>query len=221
MDGNAPWGGQGAPPPPSGPPVPMPPPNAGPPPQPQWSPQAAAKPQRRGLLVPIGVGVAVLLSAAALVISLVKGSGDTQSAPPSTETFKFEPTQVFVDDADRELCQAMGPLMNENIDANNVLQDTTQQNSPERKAAIPKFVKDTYDWADRAQDMLNKHSEPPRFLVRNYQRYIDDSLLFAEQLAPDRDASVYENQIYEEGLKDLAGLIGRCSEVDVKWWKVK
>ena len=66
--------------------------------------------------------------------------------------------------------------------------------------------------------MLNKRSEPPRFLTRNFQRYIDDSLLFAEGLSPDRDSSAYENQIYENIIKDLAGLIGRCTEVDVRWW---
>jgi hypothetical protein len=196
-------------------------PHAGSAPPPPWPQQPVAKQPRRGVLVPIGVALAVLLSAAALVVSLMKGSGDTSSAPTQTPTAKPDAPQVFVDDADRGLCQAMGALMNENIDAGNALQDTTQQNSPERKAAIPKFVTDTYDWARRAQDMLNQHSEPPRYLVRNYQRYIDDSLLFAEQLSPDRDASVYENQIYEEGSKDLAGLIGRCTEVGVKWWKLK
>jgi hypothetical protein len=117
------------------------------------------------------------------------------------------------------MCEGMGPLMNEQLDARKAFIASGLQNTPERRAAIPKFVADTYDWAHRAQDELNKHSDPPRFLPRNYQRFIDDALLYAEQLAPDRDASVYENQLYEFGTIDLAGLIGRCSEVDVKWWK--
>jgi hypothetical protein len=196
-------------------------PHAGSAPPPPWPQQPVAKHPRRGFLVPIGVALAVLLSAAALVVALMKGSGDTSSAPTATQSVKPEKTQVFVDSADRDLCQAMGPIMNEQLDAMNTLQDTTQQNSPERKAAIPKFVADTYGWARKAQEMLNKYSDPPRFLARNYQQYIDDTLLFAEQLAPDRDASAYENQIYEQTLKDLAGLIGRCSEVDVHWWKVR
>ena len=61
--------------------------------------------------------------------------------------------------------KAMGPLMYESADRDNALQDRTQQNTPERKAAIPKFVTETYDWADKAQDVLNKHSDPPRFLT--------------------------------------------------------
>ena len=113
----------------------------------------------------------------------------------------------------------MGPVTNEQLDARKAFLDSGQQNSPERKAAIPKFVADTYDWARRAQDMLNQHLAPPRFLARNYQRFIDDAILYAEGLAPDRDSSIYENQVYEFGTMDLAGLIGRCSEVDVKWWK--
>src|ERR1700755_3304074 len=104
MDGNAPWGGQ-TPPPPSSPQMPMQ--NAGSAPPPPWPPQPVAQPPRR-LLVPIGVAVAVLLSAAALVVSLVKGSGDTSSAPTQTPTAKAEPTQVFVDDADRDVWQARG-----------------------------------------------------------------------------------------------------------------
>lgn len=38
----------------------------------------------------------------------------------------------------------MAPVMNEQIDAMNALQDSTQQNTPERKAAISAFVKATY-----------------------------------------------------------------------------
>ncbi len=135
------------------------------------------------------------------------------------QTATPEQTQVFVDDPDRQLCQAMGALMNEQLDSRKAFIDSGQQNTPERKAAIPKFVSGTYDWAQRAQDVLNQHSDPPRFLTRNYQRFIDDALLYAEQLAPDRDSSIYENQLYEFGTIDLAGLIGRCSEVDVNWWK--
>jgi hypothetical protein len=214
MDGNAPWGGQTPPPPLSGSQMPMPP-NAGPPPP--WPPHPVGKSSRRSLLVPIGVGVAVLLSAAALVVSLVKG-GDSSSAPTETPTAKSEPPQVFVDSADRSLCQAMGPLMKESNDSGNAFQKSGQQNTPERKAAIPKYVSDTYDWARRAQAILNDHSEPPRFLTRNFQRFIDDAILFAEALSPDRDSSAYENQIYEYSIKDLAGLVGRCSEVDAPWW---
>jgi hypothetical protein len=168
-----------------------------------------------------GVGLAVVFSVAALIVSLMRGGGDASPGPAEPNSANTEPLVVFADDADRELCKSMGSTMNEQIDAMNTLQDSTQQNTPERKAAIPAFVNGTYEWARKAQDVLNQHSDPPRFLTTIYQRYIHDTLLFAEQLAPDRDASAYENQLYEQTLKDLAGLIGRCSEVDVRWWKVR
>jgi hypothetical protein len=216
MDGNAPWGGQ-TPPPQTGPQLPMP--NAGSAPPPPWPPQPVAKPPRRGLLVSIGVAVAVLLSAAALVVSLVKGIGDSSTAPNHAPTARPEPTQLFVDDADRDLCKAMGSLMRESSDSRNALTRSGAPNTPERKAAIPQFITDAYDWSHRAQEVLNQHSSPPRFLVRNFQRYIDDSIMYAEALSPDRDASIYENQIYDSGIMDLSGLIGRCADVDVPWWK--
>jgi hypothetical protein len=189
------------------------------PPSPSWPQHSALKPPRRGLLVPIGVAVAVLLSAAALIVSLVKGGGDTSTAPTQTATAKPDATQVFNDSADRELCQAMGPLMRESSDSRNALTRSGAPNTPERKAAIPQFVTDSYDWSRRAQVILNQHSEPPRFLARNFQRYIDDAIMYAEALSPDRDASIYENQLYDFGVMDLSGLIGRCADVDVPWWK--
>lgn len=217
MDGNSPWGGQGPSTPPSGaqPPLPT---NVGAPPHPPWPPQPGGAPQRRGLLVPIGVGVAILLAAVALVVALVKGSTNAPPASTPTQAANSKPAEVFVDDADRALCLAMGPLMSENNDARKAFLESGQQNTPERKAAIPKFVSDAYEWAHRAQEVLNQHSDPPRFLTRNFQQYIDYDLLFAEGLSPDRDSSVYENQIYELGTMQLSGLIGRCSEVDAPWW---
>jgi hypothetical protein len=214
MDGNSPWGGQAPLPPPTGA---QPPPPSGFAPPPQWQPQPTGKAPRRGLFVPIGVGAAVLLAAAALVVSLAGGGGNS-SATGETQTATPEQIQVFVDGADRELCQAMGSLMNESNAAGNAFQKSGEQNTPERKAATPKYIGDTYDWARRAQDVVNQHADPPRFLSRTFQRYVDDVLLYAEALAPDRDSSAYENQIYELSIQDLAGLIGRCSEVEAPWW---
>lgn len=189
-----------------------------PPPQAAWPPSPVGNSRGRRFLGPLGICLALLISIAALVVSLLRDGGssvhtiETQIAVP-------EPTQLFVDGPDRELCEAMGPLMNEHLAARKAFLASGQQNSPERKAAIPEFVEETYEWARRAQETLDQHNEPPRFLPRNYQRFIDDSIMYAEQLSPDRDSSIFENQLYDFGTIDLAGLIGRCSEVDVLWWK--
>lgn len=169
--------------------------------------------------MPLGVGAAVFLSAAALVVSLVRGTGSDSPTAPSA-TVKQEDSQLFTDGDDREFCDAMGPLMRESSDSRNSLQRSGAPNTPERKGAIPQFVKDSYDWGRRAQELLNEYSDPPRFLTRNFQKYIDDTVLFAEGLSPTRDSSIYESQLYEFGVMDLAGLIGRCSEVDANpWWQ--
>lgn len=177
------------------------------------------QPQRGGIWVALGVGFAILVSAAALLVSLMRGTG-VDSAPAPTATAKPGSSHLFVDGADREFCDAMGPLMRESSDSRNSLQRSGAPNTPERKAAIPQFVTDTYDWGSRAQDLLNQYSDPPRFLTRSFQKYIDDAVTFAEGLSPSRDSSIYESQLYEFGVMDLAGLIGRCSEVNANpWWE--
>jgi hypothetical protein len=219
MTGSTPYPpGFGAPPTPPHPSGAQPPQPPGLGSSPQWQPQPTSKAPRRGFLVPIGVGAAVLLSAAALVVSLARGGGGSSSATDETQAAAPKQIQVFVDGADRDLCQAMGPLMNESNAAGNAFQKSGEQNTPERKAATPKYIGDTYDWARRAQEVVNQHADPPRFLSRTFQRYVDDVLLYAEGLAPDRDSSAYENQIYELSIQDLAGLIGRCGELEAPWW---
>ena len=41
------------------------------------------------------------------------------------------------------------------------------------------------DWANRIQRLLNEHAEPPRYLTRTLQRYIDGMLLYSENMYPD------------------------------------
>jgi hypothetical protein len=218
MTGSSPYPpGFGAPPTPPHPGGAQPPqpPGLGSPPQ--WQPQSKAP--RRGIWVPIGVAMAGLLSAIALVVALIGGGRGSSPGPVETQTAKPEDAQLFVDDADREFCEAMGPLMRESSDLRNALQRSGAPNTAERKAAIPQFVKDSYDWGSKAQEVLNQNATPPRFLTRNFQKYIDDATMFAEGLSPDRDSSIYESQLYQFGVMDLSGLIGRCSEVDATpWW---
>ena len=141
-----------------------------------------------GLLVPIGVGVAVLLAAAALVVALVNGNGKASPAPGPTQSASPEPAEVLVDDADRDLCLAIGPLMNESQDTRNAFQRFGPPESPENEKLRSRSL-----LAIRAtgrvehKHVLNEHSEPPRFLTRTFQRYIDDTMLYVVSLAPDRD----------------------------------
>lgn len=218
MDGNSPWGGQAPPPPPSGaqPQVPQ---NFGPPQPSSWQPPSGGQAARRGLLVPIGVGLAVLLSVAALVVALLKSGGNEPSPRPQpTSSADAESGEMLVDDADRSLCLAIGALMKESEDLKNNYLNTGPQNSADRKAAIPSFVADMQDWATRTQGVLNDHADPNRHLTRILERYIDDSVVYAHNLAPDRDSSKYENPIYDLGVMDYAGVLGRCAALNAGWW---
>src|SRR5262245_17949035 len=70
-------------------------------------------PPRRSLLPVSLAALAVVLAAAALVISLVR-KPEAPAPTPSTPTTAAASTQeIFVDDADRQLCQAIVPLMKE------------------------------------------------------------------------------------------------------------
>jgi len=161
--------------------------------------------------------LAVLFSLIALVAAFVKGGGETRTSAESTPQ-AVEPAQMLVDDADRDLCLAIGSLMKESEDLKNGFLTSGPQNSDERKAAIPKFVENTQDWARRAQQVLNEHEEPRRHLTRVLERYIDDSVVYAHDLAPDRDSSKYENPIYDLGVMDYAGVLGRCAALRAGWW---
>ena len=189
--------------------------NVGPPPS--WSIQPQPQRQRRGVLLPLAVGVAVLLSAAALVVSLVKGGGESPSGA-STQTGSPDRPEVLVEDADRALCTAICPLMVESQDSRKSFQAIGPQNSPERKAAIPKFERVTNEWAQRMQQVINDEASPPRYLTRVVQRYVDDMTTYVVSLSPDRDSSSYETPIYDLTIMDFSGIMGRCLDVGAPWW---
>ena len=125
-------------------------------------PKHRAQLARTGLLA-IGVALAVLLAVAALACCrssrLVRGPEPHRRQ----QTSQAEPQQLFVDDADKALCEAIGPLMKESNDEL-FLAEPGKPDSPERAAAIPQFKADTLGLGDRIQKLLNEHANPPRYL---------------------------------------------------------
>ena len=69
---------------------------------------------------------------------------------------------------------------------NRLLERPGAPDSPERLRAIPNFKAETLEWANRIQTLLNEHAEPPRYLTRTLQRYIDGLLLYSENMYTDR-----------------------------------
>ena len=89
--------------------------------------------------------------------------------------------------------------------------------SPARKAAIPKFKAETLDWANRIQPLLDDHANPPRYLTRTLQQYIDHMLLYTENLHDDRAPDAFDNTTYESAVVALGGPLATCYKVGAGW----
>ncbi len=94
---------------------------------------------------------------------------------------------------------------------------TGEPDSPERKSAIPKFKNETLDWANQLQSILNEHAEPPRYLTRTLQHYIDGMLLYSEGMYPDRAPDAYDNDAYDSAAIAYGGPLATCYKVGVRW----
>lgn len=181
---------------------------AGPPPPPPGRPGAG----RRGVLLGVGVIAAIALAVAALIVSLVGDNG--QSSTP--ESPGAAPNKGSATDADRALCQAVGPLMKENDDRSNAFLATGDPGSPEQSAALPKFVTDTQDWARRTQEVLDAHASPPRFMTRTLQRYIDDMQLFVASVRPG-PGTKYDEAAWTDSIVAYGGPLSTCQALGIPW----
>jgi hypothetical protein len=159
----------------------------------------------------VGVGSAVVLAVAALVVAVV--SLVTQPAPAPTAS---APTGQAIADADKALCQAIGPLMKENDDRSNAFLATGEAGSPERDAALPKFVSDTQAWAHRTQQALDGHATPPRLVTRALQRYIDDMQLFVASVRPG-PGTQYDEAAWTDSIVAYGGVLTTCQQVGISW----
>ena len=216
MTGSSPYPpGFGAPPPGSGPPsgpngpgyVPRVPSGVG--------PNTGRARKRTGLLA-AGVMLAVLLGVAALVVAIVSAAhGNEPSQPPPVP--HAEAQQLFVDDADKPLCEAVGPLMKDSNDVTNAFIAKGDPGSPERRAAIPQFKADSLDLADRIQKVINEHADPPRYLTRTLQSYVDGMLLYSENMYPDRGADPFDKATYDASVVAYGGPLATCYKLGVRW----
>jgi hypothetical protein len=162
--------------------------------------------------------VGILLSAAALVVALTRGG---QSAP-ATPTAQPSPSSTAAPSgdttaADKALCEAIAPLIKESSTRKNAFTDLGPDGTPERDAGLPDFRDKTQDWARRAQQVLDQHAAPPRFLTRTLQRYIDDMRMLASNLRPgpitNSNAAGWSDSVFA-----LAGPFEVCSKLGLPLW---
>jgi hypothetical protein len=165
--------------------------------------------RRRPSWLAVGVALAIALALAALVIAVV--SPGSQPAPAASS-----PSPQAITAADKALCQAIGPLMKENDDRSNAFLATGQPGSPQRDAALGKFVSDTQDWARRTQQVLDAHANPPRFTTRALQRYIDDMQLFVSSVRPG-PGTQYDEAAWTDSIVAYGGPLAACQQLGVGW----
>ena len=101
---------------------------------------------RTGRPLASGVILALLLGVAALVLSIIGVAREPTASPPPSQA---EEQELFVKDADKALCEVIGPLMQEETDRGKAFLNSGEPASAERKAAVPKFKSETSDWANR------------------------------------------------------------------------
>jgi hypothetical protein len=157
----------------------------------------------------VGLVVATVLALAALVIALAWP--DSKPAPTAGPASPQSTTAV-----DKSLCQAIGPLMKENDDRSNAFLASGQPGTPQRDAALPKFVSDTQDWARRTQQVLDANANPPRFTTRALQRYIDDMQLFVASVRPG-PGTQYDEAAWTDSIVAYGGPLTACQQLGIGW----
>lgn len=173
-----------------------------------------APPPRRGSRLAVSLAtLAVLLGAAALVVSLVREPAAPASSPPTTTTATAPAQQVFVEEADRSLCEAIAPLMKENDEKTREFSQF-KAGSPEQSDALPGYRNFTEAWAARIQSVLHEQSDPPRYLTRTLQRFIDDMLLYVNSDSVSDEVGV---NTWKLSLSDYGGPASVCRKLGVNW----
>ena len=93
--------------------------------------------------------------------------------------------------------------MRESADRGQAFVNLGHTGTPQRDAGIPSFASDTDNWAQRAQDVLDAHSAPPRYLTRMLQRFVDDRRAYAASLRPgpatDADGAAWNDSLVAAG----------------------
>ncbi|ORA29864.1 hypothetical protein BST20_27825 [Mycobacterium branderi] len=165
--------------------------------------------------------VAILMATAALVVAVIslvtKHEPDAAPGKPSTSVSPTSSAATNTEAADRALCEAISPLMKESIDIGKSFVNLGHSGTPERDAGVPGFQAAVENWAGRIQPVADAHADPPRFLTRTLQRYIDDFRLYAANFRPG-PATDADNAAWNDGTVALGGPMAVCGQLGVRWW---
>lgn len=176
-------------------------------------PSSTLPPRRGGKLTGIGVAVAVVLAAAALVVSLVRQPDESvATAPSSAPATSAGDTSA----ADKALCEEVAPLLREIIDIGKRFVALGASGTSPRDDGIPSFRNEVEDWAKRVQPIIDRNAYPPRFLTRTLQMEVDFKHLYAANIRPgpelDADAQAWNIAAIAYG-----GPYEVCHALGVSW----
>jgi hypothetical protein len=201
----------GVPTPPSGPHIP--PGSYAQPPQP--SPQ----PRERGRLITAGPVLAIVLATAALVLGIIAISRPTSSTTANQMPLAASSTTSTATNAsaaDRDLCEAVAPLIRESADVGRNFVDLGVSGTPARDAGIAQYQAAVSNWVGRVQPILDQHSDADPFFKRTLQRLIDDTRIYAASIRPgpetDADAAAWNDKLVAIG-----GPFEICHRLGVRW----
>jgi hypothetical protein len=164
------------------------------------------------VLVGVGVALAVVLAAAALVVSLTKeGAASIDRGHSETTSAAGDTT-----DADRALCEDVGPLLRESGESGRRFVNLGRTGTPERDAGITEYRQEVEDWSRRIQPILDADGGPPRHLTRTLQRFVDYTLVYARSIrtgpATEFDAAAWNNRVVNYG-----GPLELCRSLGIEW----
>jgi hypothetical protein len=164
------------------------------------------------------VGVAVLLSVAALIVALTgRGRQPVATMPTNSSQTSAAGPPSDMSAADRELSKAIAPLIKESSAEKNAFVALGLTGTSERDAGIPDFVAQTKDWVTHTQRELDAHADPPRFMTRTLQRYVDDMRLYAANIRPG-PATDADTASWTDSLVALGGPFEVCEAAGVQLW---
>jgi hypothetical protein len=179
----------------------------------------APRPRRRGLLTTVGLVTAILLATAALAVGIIAVKRPTASTSPGRTLPVASPTSSPATDtaaADRELCNAVGPLLRESNETGKAFVNLGRTGTPPRDAGIPDYQTSVLDWVQRIQPVLDAHADADPFLTRTLQRMVDDIRIYATSIRPgpetDADAAAWNDATVAYG-----GPYGVCHQLGVQW----